>query len=1097
MTNFNAYLDIYDVNGKRFHIQKRMIENFYFKQMISNSLFCIDTSSNTYLRNCELCCDKQYNIICPVCYLISFTWTEFASTFPVLHLPWWDTHNQCIVCKSKLEFKSNCQKWCSKCFIIYTGCRYCLTTNIIFGITEISQCMKCKRLTMIDINMSPDVENIKEYFLKLNTHSFNQIANYVNNINENSNLLKIYSFIKKLNYFPLSVLCSHIANLAGNNKNSLHLTIPIMFIPFRSDEYKCYCCKKVYSETLLFKQKYCKYCLQWYIKYATSNTDSIKTSIGNLDVCIKTTNTNCDEHEPKNLDFCIRGWCENCSEILHFKQIVTKRHFYFSNSYHFYEETCRLCKKLMYKQNVQDNIFESKLCSNCYSISFEFIESTLAKNHILILHLQWWDAYDECIMCNLKLKLKTNYQKWCSNCFIIYTGCRYCLTTNIIFGITKKSQCMKCKRLSWIDIDPLDMKNIEEYFLKLNACYYNQITNYVNNIDNHSNLLEIYIFMKKVKKYFNFKIYSKTIAKLGNNGDYLTMPIMFIPFNNDEVLCYYCKKVYSETLFKQKYCKNCLYWHINYATSNLNIKCAIDNLDICIRTTNTNCDKHEPKNLDFCNQEWCENCSEILYFKQIVTNQQFDFSNMNYFYEENCRLCKKSIYEQNVQEAFKLCFNCYSISFEFIGSTLVKNHIPILYLPWWDSYNQCVICHQPLEFKYNCQKNCLNCPIVYTGCRFCLTTNIIFGYINQSQCKRCKRIERIASIGTINVSDVSGNYNIDEFLNFTKFNIANQVDDFVNNINKNSNPLNIYKYNFASKLKIEWISYSRITNLKEIAEGGYGKIYKASINGNIVAVKEFLNSQDPSKYFLNEIKSLYQCYDNKFEYIIKCHGITKNPTTNKFMFIMKYANGGDLHNYLQENFTKITWKKKMHILWRISDGLQTIHEKDFIHRDFHSERPKITDDTPEDFANLMKKCWDDKPNKRPSAKQICERFDLWANKGKNPDQFNQAEEIRLELLKSKSIGPEFSENHSKAIYSSRSLSSFISEFSSTNSMNSLEQKYVTKEYELDINDIQSKLISEINISGKRYIEGETQANEVNREHVKIRTEITHSLKKFI
>ncbi|POG66922.1 hypothetical protein GLOIN_2v1653190, partial [Rhizophagus irregularis DAOM 181602=DAOM 197198] len=101
--------------------------------------------------------------------------------------------------------------------------------------------------------------------------------------------------------------------------------------------------------------------------------------------------------------------------------------------------------------------------------------------------------------------------------------------------------------------------------------------------------------------------------------------------------------------------------------------------------------------------------------------------------------------------------------------------------------------------------------------------------------------------------DVSGNYNIDEFLNFTKFNIANQVDDFVNNINKNSNPLNIYKYNFASKLKIEWISYSRITNLKEIAEGGYGKIYKASINGNIVAVKEFLNSQDPSKYFLNEV----------------------------------------------------------------------------------------------------------------------------------------------------------------------------------------------------------------------------------------------------
>ncbi|GBC23757.2 kinase-like domain-containing protein [Rhizophagus irregularis DAOM 181602=DAOM 197198] len=383
---------------------------------------------------------------------------------------------------------------------------------------------------------------------------------------------------------------------------------------------------------------------------------------------------------------------------------------------------------------------------------------------------------------------------------------------------------------------------------------------------------------------------------------------------------------------------------------------------------------------------------------------------------------------------------------------------------------------------------------------------------------------------------------------------------------------------------LEWVPYSRITNLKEIAEGGYGKIYKASINGNIVAVKEFLNSQDPSKYFLNEIKSLYQCYDNKFEYIIKCHGITKNPMTDKFMFIMKYANGGDLHNYLQKNFTKITWKKKMHILWRISDGLQTIHEKDFIHRDFHSGlsqpanntlsnneiygvipyvapeifkgaafskasdiysmgmimwelttgckpfanideddvhlvykiidgiRPEITDDTPEDFVNLIKKCWNPEPRKRPSAKRICESFNLWANMEKDVDQFNQAEEIRLELIQSKLLGPEsIGKFHSKATYTSRPLSSFISTSTNT-SMNSFKQGYVTKEYEIDINDIQrpsrdfiiensntqqviytskplSKLISEINPSRKRNIEDETQANGVVRKHVKISNEI--------
>ncbi len=36
---------------------------------------------------------------------------------------------------------------------------------------------------------------------------------------------------------------------------------------------------------------------------------------------------------------------------------------------------------------------------------------------------------------------------------------------------------------------------------------------------------------------------------------------------------------------------------------------------------------------------------------------------------------------------------------------------------------------------------------------------------------------------------------------------------------------------------------------------------------------------------------------------------------------MQYASGGDLHKYLQSNFTKITWnKQKLAILWQISEG---------------------------------------------------------------------------------------------------------------------------------------------------------------------------------
>ncbi|CAG8499308.1 7110_t:CDS:2 [Rhizophagus irregularis] len=125
--------------------------------------------------------------------------------------------------------------------------------------------------------------------------------------------------------------------------------------------------------------------------------------------------------------------------------------------------------------------------------------------------------------------------------------------------------------------------------------------------------------------------------------------------------------------------------------------------------------------------------------------------------------------------------------------------------------------------------------------------------------------------------------------------------------------------------------------------------------------------------------------------------------------------------------------------------------------------------------------------------------------GKDANQFNQAEEIRLQLIQSKLLGQEFSEKaHSKAIYTSRSLSSFISKSSSNSLMNSLRQKF-----EFDINDIQrpsrdtiiqnsntqhaiytsrplSELISKVNPSGKRNFEDETH---VNRKHTKISNEI--------
>ena len=141
-----------------------------------------------------------------------------------------------------------------------------------------------------------------------------------------------------------------------------------------------------------------------------------------------------------------------------------------------------------------------------------------------------------------------------------------------------------------------------------------------------------------------------------------------------------------------------------------------------------------------------------------------------------------------------------------------------------------------------------------------MTTNIIFGPTNQSQCKKCKRI-LIININITNIS--SGDHSIDEILNYLNFIQIDQISDCMNNVGF-YHPLNLLDfYNLVKnkfkpilKRKMKWIPYSQIKNLTEIAKGGFGIIYKATLDGP-VALKKFFNSQNMSQCFLNEVTILY------------------------------------------------------------------------------------------------------------------------------------------------------------------------------------------------------------------------------------------------
>ena len=71
--------------------------------------------------------------------------------------------------------------------------------------------------------------------------------------------------------------------------------------------------------------------------------------------------------------------------------------------------------------------------------------------------------------------------------------------------------------------------------------------------------------------------------------------------------------------------------------------------------------------------------------------------------------------------------------------------------------------------------------------------------------------------------------------------------------------------------------------------------------------------------------------------------MTKDPETKEFMMIIQFADEGNLRSSLSNNFKKIFWKNKIHLLCHISQDLQDLHELGYFHKDFHSGRKYLND----------------------------------------------------------------------------------------------------------------------------------------------------------
>ena len=71
------------------------------------------------------------------------------------------------------------------------------------------------------------------------------------------------------------------------------------------------------------------------------------------------------------------------------------------------------------------------------------------------------------------------------------------------------------------------------------------------------------------------------------------------------------------------------------------------------------------------------------------------------------------------------------------------------------------------------------------------------------------------------------------------------------------------------------------------------------------------------------------------------------------------------------------------IMWEFTSGIPPFNDKA---HDFHlalsickGKRPEIIENTPQCYINLMKKCWDENPLKRPNSSEIINIIEDWIN----------------------------------------------------------------------------------------------------------------------
>ncbi|GES83614.1 kinase-like domain-containing protein [Rhizophagus clarus] len=298
---------------------------------------------------------------------------------------------------------------------------------------------------------------------------------------------------------------------------------------------------------------------------------------------------------------------------------------------------------------------------------------------------------------------------------------------------------------------------------------------------------------------------------------------------------------------------------------------------------------------------------------------------------------KAFYWHQKVIENNNVVENCKVNESELICYDCKKSHI---YYPWFE---QCNECNQP--------------------------------YNDYHWCKQCnfKRFQQDFSKWT------SKNEFIDKFIQEAQLSAKNSYEI------------------------LEWIPYNKLLNISYYDKGGFGTIYKAIWSDGPIDNwnfdKQQWNRRNQSKYeevilktlndssnlnnkFLNEWKYHYN-YDYYNELFIIDLGLCKSVSDSQDNAIY-----GNLPYMAPEILRKgpYTLASDIYsfsiIMWEFTSGTPPFNHKEYddielILNICEGERPKIIENTPQCYIDLMEKCWDPNPSYRPTIKELEYKISEW------------------------------------------------------------------------------------------------------------------------